>query len=69
MPKFASLYFIELKPAVALRVNESAYKNIPEALIELLQIFLLEVNLYAKAFKHLYEVEQQQQKFVFYIIL
>ena len=66
-PKYASLYFIEPKQALAARVNESANEKIPEARFESLQKFLIEVSPYAKAFKHLYEVEQQQQKFVFYI--
>ena len=64
-PKYASLYFIEPKQALTARVNESENEKIPKALIEQLQSFLLRVSPYAKAFKHLYEVEQQQQKFVF----
>ena len=68
-PKYASLYFIEAKQALAARVYESANENIPKAIFESLQSFLLDMSPYAKAFKHLYEVEQQQQKFVFSILL
>ena len=59
-PKYASLYFIEPKQALAARVNESANEKIPESLFKSLQSFILRVSPYAKAFKHLYEVEQQQ---------
>ena len=67
-PKYASLYFIEPKQALAARVNESANEKIPESLFQSLQSFILKVSPYAKAFKHLYEVEQQQHKFVFLIL-
>ena len=67
-PKYDSLYIIELKQALAARVNELSNENISQALFEPLQSFLLRVSPYAKAFKHLYEVEQQQQKFVFPIL-
>ena len=66
-PKYASLYFIEPKQALAARVNESTNEKIFKALFESLQSFIIRVSPYAKAFKHLYEVEQQQ-KFVFYFI-
>ena len=65
--KYASLFFIEPKQALAARVNESANEKIFKAFFEPLQSFLIRLSPYAKAFKHLYEVEQQQLKFVFYI--
>ena len=43
-PKYASLYFIEPKQALAARVNESANEKIPKALFEQLQSFLLRVS-------------------------
>ena len=58
--KYASLYFIEPKQALAARVNEPANEKIPESLFKSLQSFILKVSPYAKAFNHLYEVEQQQ---------
>ena len=67
-PKYASLYFIEPKQALAPRVNEPANEKIPKSLCKPLQSLILKISPYAKAFKHLYEVEQQQQKFVFTII-
>ena len=68
--KYASLYFIEPKQALAARVSESANKDkkIPRAVFESLQKFILTVSPYAKSFNHLYEVEQQQQRFVFAIL-
>ena len=67
-PKYASLYFIEPKQALAARVNKPANEKIPKSLFKSLQSFILKVSPYAKAFKHLYEVEQQQQIFVFPIL-
>ena len=67
-PKYSSLFFIEPKQILAARVNEPANENIPKSLFKLLQSFMLKVSPYAKTFKHLYEVEQQQQKCVSFII-
>ena len=61
-PKYASLYIIDPRKAFEARCQNPANQNVDKNLLEKLQLFLSRVNPYAKAFRHLFEMEQKEQE-------
>ena len=61
-PTYASLYIIDPKKALDFRKAREENADIDGELLEKLQRFLTEVSPYAKAFRHLHQVEQKEQQ-------
>ena len=60
--EYASLYIIDPEQAFNERRQNPANQNIDLDLFKQLQSFLLKVSPYAKAFSHLYKMEQKEQE-------
>ena len=67
--KYASLYIIDPEQAFEERRKTPANQNIDRDLFKKLQSFLLKVSPYAKAFSHLYKMEQIEQEYAFFIFV
>ena len=62
--KYASLYLVEPNLALAERMKHPANKKIDCNLLKEIQEFLYRVSPYAKSFKHMYEVEQKEKRYL-----
>ena len=67
-PSYASLYIIDPKEALKERLKRPENQNVKEYILKRLQNFLGNHNPYVRSFRHMYDVLQDEERFVVYNI-